>query len=934
MFPSWGNCKSGKFCYNIEDFKLNLINFHDYSRRGPMPTTLENLKKRKPFLLLLLAVVFLGMPGCSRSSKEDFLREATEQVEEKNYRGAIVLLKNVLEKDPDDSQARYLLADSYLQEGKFEIAEKEFQKVGKNPSFPELPLKMAQLYNRIDRPRQAIEQARKFLDVRPESMEARQLLGEAYVILNELDQAEENYREALRLSPDKGPLVIGLADTLLRKQKIEEAQTLLESLVLREPGNANAHFYLGRLETVRGNRDSALRHYRRVNELDPENVPSLYTTGLLLLEKGELTEAENLARHLQEKFPDLTRGYQLLGFVNCAKGDFEEAVAQLQKVAEVNPDQLTSYMLGMSYYKLEQFEQAVNQFQRVLDLRPDAAQPRLILGVILLRQERVDDAIDAIQRVLRADGNNALAHSTMGSAYLKKGLFDQAVAEFDRAIELDPKLLEAHYRKGLFNESRGDLAEAEDDIMAALAIAPEVPDLRLLLARNYLRQNKYSEAVRTLKEGLTGKESDAVIYNFLAAAYFADKKPEQGVASLQKAKELKPSYLTPYYNLAAFYVLQRDYARSGQEYQAILARKPDEFKAMLFLALTSELKGEEKETDKWYRLAQQSGNPLGALAFANYLQRAGKANEAVAVLDELAAKDPRNPDACAIKGKILLAAGQYERAIESFTLLDRIAPGRGSIFLAEVYLRQGNAAKAGEIARHLIDRSPEMAAGYLALAAVREKEGKSAEAINLLKGAIPQLADNIPLRMRLAGIYEEKGDTAAALDIYRRLLQEDENFYPAIYAIGAVHEKRGEKEQAIDFYRQTLIRNPDFPPALNNLAYAYAESAGRQEEALEMALRAYRRQPENPFILDTLGYVFYRNGRIEDACRVLEKAAAMLPDAPTVHYHLALAYERAGKQDQSLRALRRALDHGSFPEAAAARSLFEKIAEAKPTEKL
>lgn len=895
---------------------------------------LENSKKSKAIFLLFTAFIFLGMAGCSGSSREDLLKGATDQIKEKNYRGAIVLLKNALEKDSADSQARYLLADSYLQEGKYEIAEKEFQKIAKSDASPELPLKLAQLYIRIDRPRQAIEQARKYLDIHPESMEARQLLGEAYVILGELDLAEENYREALRLSPDKGPLVIGLADILLRKRKIEEAQRLLEPLVLREPGYANAHFYLGRLENMRGNRNGALEHYRRVNELDPENVPSLYTTGLLLLEKSELAEAEKIARHLREKFPELTRGYQLLGFVECVKGNFGEAVAQLQKVAEVNPDQLTSYMLGMSYYKLEQFEQAVNQFQRVLDLRPDAAQPRLILGVILLRQDRIDDAIETIQRVLLADEKNALAHSTMGSAYLKKGLFDQAVTEFDRAIELDPKLIEAHYRKGLFNESRGDLAEAEEDIMAALAIAPEVPDLRLLLARNYLRQNKNSDAIRTLQEGLTGKESDAVIYNFLAAAYFADKQPEQGVASLKKAKELKPSYLTPYYNLAAFYVLQRDYAKSGQEYQAILARKPDEFKALLFLALTSELTGEEKETDKWYRMAQQSGNPLGALAFANYLQRTGKASEAVAVLDELAAKDPRNPDACAIKGKILLAAGQYEKAIESFTLLDRIAPGRGSIFLAETFLRQGNAAKAGEISLQLVERSPKQVAGYLALAAVREKEGKRAEAINLLKGAIAQLKDNVPLRMRLAEIYEGNGETAAALDIYRRLLQEDENFYPAIYAIGAVHEKKGEKKQAIDFYRQTLNRNPDFPPALNNLAYAYAESAGRQEEALEMALRAYRRQPENPAILDTLGYVFYRNGRVEDACRVLEKAAVMLPDAPTVHYHLALAYERAGKQELSIRALRQAIGQGTFPEAAAAKNLLERIAEVKPTGKL
>ncbi len=66
----------------------------------------------------------------------------------------------------------------------------------------------------------------------------------------------------------------------------------------------------------------------------------------------------------------------------------------------------------------------------------------------------------------------------------------------------------------------------------------------------------------TLQEGLTGGESDAVLHNFLAAAYFAERRNDAGVASLQKAKELKPDYFTPYYNLASFYALQRDYDKS------------------------------------------------------------------------------------------------------------------------------------------------------------------------------------------------------------------------------------------------------------------------------------------------------------------------------------------------------------------------------------
>jgi tetratricopeptide (TPR) repeat protein len=179
--------------------------------------------------------------------------------------------------------------------------------------------------------------------------------------------------------------------------------------------------------------------------------------------------------------------------------------------------------------------------------------------------------------------------------------------------------------------------------------------------------------------------------------------------------------------------------------------------------------------------------------------------------------------------------------------------------------------------------------------------------------------------MRLAELLERDGSFSAALEIYQDMVRRDEDFYPAIFAIGAVNERLGNQKRAVDYYQRVLRGDPDFVPALNNLAYHYAELAEHRREALDMALRAYRSQPENPWILDTLGYVFLRNERFDDARRMLEKAAALLPDVPTVHYHLALAYERLGKNDDSVRALRRAIDHGPFAESALAGTMLEKL---------
>ena len=110
-------------------------------------------------------------------------------------------------------------------------------------------------------------------------------------------------------------------------------------------------------------------------------------------------------------------------------------------------------------------------------------------------------------------------------------------------------MVDAHLKKGLFSLSKGDPEKAGEELEKALDVAPEIMNTRLLLCSFYIRQQNYSAAVRTMQEGLTGKSEDALLYNYMAAAWFAQKKPEEALAALNKAKEIKPDYFTPYFSV-------------------------------------------------------------------------------------------------------------------------------------------------------------------------------------------------------------------------------------------------------------------------------------------------------------------------------------------------------------------------------------------------
>ena len=62
---------------------------------------------------------------------------------------------------------------------------------------------------------------------------------------------------------------------------------------------------------------------------------------------------------------------------------------------------------------------------------------------------------------------------------------------------------------------------------------------------------------------------------------------------MKKAKEIKPDYFTPYFNIAAYYSSKADYDKAIAEYLAILKIDQKNLQALLTAAALYELKGDE-----------------------------------------------------------------------------------------------------------------------------------------------------------------------------------------------------------------------------------------------------------------------------------------------------------------------------------------------------
>lgn len=876
-------------------------------------------------IVILLTIIFFNS-GCTGKTSEELYADGVKLLREGNSNGAIVLFRNALEKDQNHLDARYQLARAYVSEGKYEQAEKEFQKVKRlNPAQPDIQLELAKLYNGQRKPDLAISQAEEYLVSKPDSAEALESIGIAYGIKKLPQVAETFFLRALQKNPEKLTARLELAALQVRQGKAEQARVLLEDVIKKNPRNSKANYLLADTEIALGRKEMALELYKKLGDINVSDPVAPYRAGLLHFEMKHLAIAESIAGELIKKFPANAEGYRLKGIVSYSKKDLTEAIVALQSANKLQPSVAGYYYLGLSLYGKGDLESALNQFRQIIDRAPSFHQARLLSGMILLQQKRVDDAISELTKLLETDGNNPLGHNMLGNAYMAKGLYEEGMKELDIAIKIEPKLIDAYLKKGMFHLSRGKTADVEVDLKTAIRIAPEILNTRLILSSFYEHQNNRTKALVTLNEGLTGKKSDALLYYGMARIMFADKKPTEAVRYLKKSKELNPGAVAPYFILAGYYAGIRDTGKAINEYSEVLKKEPGNVMAMLHTAALLDSSKLDNESLAWYLKAKETRDPSAYLALARYYEKKGDAEKPLSILVEASKFIPRSSDILEEKVRLYLTHGKYNEALKTCDEIEAISPERAISRRVSAYMAMKKTPEAIREARRAINLKPDSSYGYMLLAAAYQEQNNLELAIETLKKGISRNVNNPQAALALAVLYAKAGNHSMSLKTCDEILRKRPNYAPAYFIQGTFLEAKGNKKEAIKKYRAALAKSSNYTGPLNNLAYLYLDGNGTNEEALRLAESAIALEPGNPVIMDTVGYALLKNNRHQEAREYLEKALSLLPDDPTINYHLALFHQASGEKKLAVKRLQIALRSENFAGIQQARNLLAQL---------
>lgn len=277
---------------------------------------------------------------------------------------------------PSEQAARQEAITAYnagvqeFEKGELEAAARHFeQAIEVDPELPEPRLGLLEVRLRQKRAAEAAEQARMYLELRPDDARAHRLAFDAYRMLG--DEAGMAREKAALAGAGAGP---------------EVAQ----------------HVYNQGVEAYRAKDfEEALARFREALELDPELTAAASAIATLHYEQGRYEEAAREAAALLEIAPDDVKGRRLRFLALEAAGS-AEADAALAAYAELDPDAAVELLAEWAKkdFEADRREGAGKQLRRLLAIRPDHPEAHYRLGLVYAGGGRPAEAKEHLRRFL------------------------------------------------------------------------------------------------------------------------------------------------------------------------------------------------------------------------------------------------------------------------------------------------------------------------------------------------------------------------------------------------------------------------------------------------------------------------------------------------------------------------------------------------------
>ena len=842
--------------------------------------------------------------------------------------------------DADHADGATYRAKLALAQGKASEAVQWYREaVDKLPGSSGLLVRFARALGAVKRVEEAVTVLREAVQLNPRDFEANKMLYMAYQSLPRGSRPEDGgisyLQAAAKLNPND-PYIQEQSEYLEEENKPQVGITRREKRRIAEPENAENLIRLGYLYSKIGDADQASARFQEALKLAPDNHELAESATEFYVKTGRRAEGEQHLKAYYEALSGKQRGvalallarfYEELGDLETAEATFQQVKRVVEEVVE-DPEErrLAAVQAGFSlidFYRRcgGREEDMIDACRWALDkLNSENKQEtamirraRLLIIRGLRRLNRLGEANELLADYTRDYPEDMDGWLMLAQMELSRSNWGEANRVLSRILQRLPEHTWSLIQRGRISFLHARYVEARQDLESARSLSKEALD----------------RLPKEQRQGSTPEQLYMEVLSQLARLYEVTEQYELAETELQEMIKLRAEQqaggLTEQELVDRLIRLHRNSGRLEKAQQAVseyMARYPESSYWPYKFGLLHDDRGQGL-----LRQAEEAGAQNRASDEREYRTQAMREYDTAALYFERAEQLARQDNTgfamycIALQLDALAAAGQTAKATELYEQLKTRHRRLPAVVHAAMILtreKDGQRSQALEQLEMALD-----AAAQTDMSMVNAVIGLSREylplevTVELLRKMVGRLStegvQGFRLRNTLAEQLLKIGQQDEALQTLEPILAnakpELSERLVALLLRSQALSQSNDVQGAIELLEQILETYPDFSGALNNLAYLLADQADRPQEALPYAERARQQSPRDPLVLDTVGWVYFKNGRFDQAEAALREAHALDPDNLAAGYHLGLLY-KDGKRNtiEARNTLRSTLD--------------------------
>jgi len=507
--------------------------------------------------------------------------------------------------DPGDAKKRTAVALTHLVGGQVAPAFEELKEISASDTGTSADLLLISAYLKRNEFKKALTAIDGLERKEPGKPLAANLRGRTQLALRDAAGARKSFERALEISPGFFAAESSLAALDLLEKKPDDAKRRMEALVAKEPTNSQAMLALAEILTVTGANQTDLETLIRkaVTASPAEIAPRMRLVDLYLRSK-DFKKAATAAQDAVAMLPENLNALDMLGQVQQASGENNQAIATYVKSAALHPSSSQPHMrLAGLHIVAKNKDSAERSLRKALELKSDLLEAQVLLFQLMLADKRYPESQILARRVQEQRPKETVGYllegdisvvqkdwTTASRTYrtaLKKITAPELAVKLHSILLAAGKIPEANsfssdWRKSNSNDSmflshlgeisinRRDYEMAKSYYLAVTKLRPTDASAFNNLAWTEDKLNN-DDAMKHAQLANKFAPNQPAFMDTLAAIHSSRKEHDKAIGVQREVMKLQPDSSLFRMNLAKIYVKAGDKSNAKQELDRLAA---------------------------------------------------------------------------------------------------------------------------------------------------------------------------------------------------------------------------------------------------------------------------------------------------------------------------------------------------------------------------